>query len=109
MEPSTDLAVIASRYQTINTVVVFDGSNPQQILRADSRRWYLRFSSLSITSPAMMPYPAPPVAAVFSSTPNVFDLEWKYRDAPSALIGEWYASGLAGETIMVTEIVYLGS
>lgn len=106
-EPSTDLAVIASRYQTVNTVFTFDGSPTQMILRGDPKRWYVKFTNMTITNPVVFPYPGPPVdTAAFFSAPFV-SAEYKYRDCPSVVTGEWYAAGGALVSVLITECLYL--
>lgn len=109
-EPRTtnELALIASRYQTINTVVSLAAGVLTEILAADPRRWFVRFSTSAI---AGMQYPPTPGPAVTLPLAN-FNLsgvqEYKFRDAPSAVTGEWYAQSPAGDTVLITEVVYLG-
>lgn len=108
MEPSTRLAVVASRYQTVNTVYAFGGSTSERVLKADSRRWYVRFTAVSsnVVNGIILPGPWPSGVPAINSSFDV--IEYKYKDCPSIVGGEFYGQvGLSG-TIVITECLYLG-
>lgn len=108
MEPSTDIAVIASRYQTVNTLFLFDGSTLQRILKANPRRWYVRFCPTNTTSLNVHPTPGPAFAPASLVTVPPLLIESKYKDCPSQCTGEWYAAGPGLTSVMISECIYLG-
>lgn len=108
VEPSTDLAVIASRYQTVHTPFTFDGSTVQRLVAADPRRWFIRFTLLGAPSGTYPILPGPPITLPALLGVSISAQEHKYRDCPSIVTGEWYAGAAALDRLIITECIYLG-
>lgn len=102
------LAVIASQYETFNTLYVSTVNQMQRILKANPDRWYVQFQALSggiYNSPLM---PGPAILNVPSAPITRPEWEWKYKDAPSIVTGEFYMNMGVGAQILITEVVYEG-
>lgn len=111
MLPMTDglrLAIIASQYQAVATRVVSDGSGKQLLLMRDPKRVYVLFRAVGgIAYP--MPYPGQIPSGLIGSETHDGDLEFKQRDCPALVTGEWYmVSTVPGDTIDILTESYIG-
>lgn len=106
MDSRLNMAVVASKYQTVNTVFTLDGTTVQRILAANPRRYYVRFSNVNAIGLTYPLLPGPPVSSAFGPIGTVGEWELKYTDAPSIVTGEWYCGGGVGGVIIITESIY---
>lgn len=102
------LNLTTAGYRTQTTVFIASGAALELILPADPRRWFLQ---INVGSPFTMnryifpgPYPVYTVGIVTQT----FPLEFKYRDCPSIVAGEFYGGFSAGSQIFLTECLYVG-
>jgi len=104
-EPS--LAVIRSSYQTEVTLFTFAGLVMEQVLESNPKRWYVEFQVITgAGSWRLSPEPlAEPTINGQIEAGTV--LSYKYRDCPSVVTGEWYATSILGSVLQITECIYL--
>lgn len=105
---STWMTVTQAEYTTQLTIVTNPGSGFIRVLKANPRRWFVRFESP--TGGSSMDYVCPGPVPPFNGQPNSIPSpqEWKFLDCPSLVTGEWYAVGLAGFNLLITEVLYMG-
>jgi hypothetical protein len=108
-EPSESLAIIASRYMTKITVFPTSAVAIQRVLAANPDRWYVRFDSDQFSGFANGLFPGPPTTPPAGVSKEQPPLEYKFRDCPSIVTGEFYLYGGAGGTnIYIFECIYQG-
>ena len=103
----TGLAFTASLYQTLNTRVVFGAAGTQLLLPANARRLYLSVERITAAGVFHMLLPGPVPAGIVPVQNSSFRIEWKWRDGPSIVAGEWYALISGACTFVTTECLYL--
>lgn len=102
------MSAINAGYLTVNSIVTTAVNGLQRILRAEPRRYYLRFqpgSATSVNGPLM---PGPPLAIVGGPFGLTIPQEWKWRDCPSIVTGEWFVDVAPGNQFVITEVWYVG-
>lgn len=102
------LAKTTSQYQTRVTLLAGAVTAGQLVLKADPRRWYLMVwgESMGPQMSPVMPGPAIPLGAMVPTI--TAPLEWKYRDCPSIVAGEFYAPYASGTGFLFIEVLFLG-
>jgi hypothetical protein len=101
------LAVIAADYQTVVTVTTAPMGSWQLLLKANAKRFNLRIYNSSGAAAGPMIVPGPPPSSSFGGNVGAYPLEWKYKDAPSATIGEFYVSNTGIVNFLIIETLYL--
>lgn len=108
-DEQTSLAVISSRYQTVNTYFVKATNDWERVLGANPNRWSVMFHYAATASTQQQILPGPPPTAFTTILGGQgWPIIYKFRDHPSWVTGEWYMFGIAGADIFITECVYLG-
>lgn len=100
------LAETVSGYQTIISLVPLNSMSFVKVLDLNPDRWYLKVyhSSGGLGTPVLPgPIPAGTDAVTFTAEPQS---EWKFRDCPSIVTGEFFARGGAGENLFIIESIY---
>lgn len=105
---SPSLSAIASRYKTQLTWVSLSPGAAQEILKADPRRWAVRFNSGSAALSQITVFPDVPITGTFSNIGMPQDYEWNFRDHPAAVTGSWKASAAAPQILQIVETLFIG-
>ena len=105
---SPDIAVVASLYTTKNTIVQGDGSGSQLILRANPRRWYVRIAYHHGLNGNYNFQPGPPSGDMIQTFTADNPAEFKFKDCPSIVTGEFYGTWDATTFMIITEVIYTG-
>lgn len=95
-------------YQTRITRFVPSGAGVQKVLNADARRWFVEFRPGANNPQIQWVYPgnAAMVPALTATTADRQD--WHFRDAPAALVGDWWVLSDGLIPIMCIEQLYTG-
>jgi hypothetical protein len=102
------MATEAAKYVSVITIIPPGPASFVQILKADPRRWYIRFGSNDggANNAVLLPGPLPTNAD--PTTKSQMPVEVKFRDSPSLCTGEWYLRNDIGTTITIYECIYVG-
>lgn len=109
MSEALRMATTTGNYLTRNTVVALTGTGDQLVVKADTRRYWLRIVSLQPVVAGTYIYPGPVVPAVVAGVFASLDIESKWKDCPSVTAGDWYAVNGGGGSVLVTECLYVGA
>lgn len=101
-------AILAALYQTKNTRISFTSNVVVQVLNSDPTRIYVRFVNGNGGATLQQCYPGPLTSTTVGSGAAPSPIEAKFKDGPSMVTGEWYCSGVLGQSILITEVLYLG-
>lgn len=106
--PGIALSRLQSQYETRITQVTPAGTDWIRVLEADPRRLMVRFTSngVMLGNPAVWPGPHPTFTPGSAGLP--LEQEYKTKDCPSWVAGEWYARDNAGVPIYIIECLYVG-
>lgn len=107
-ESNESLAEILADYQTVITVYVTTNVAVQRVLPINSRRWYVRFFSDSLSGFFNGLFPGPPMPPIPAVAMTGRDMEYHFRDCPSIVGGEWYLYGAApNQNIYCVQSLYM--
>lgn len=87
------MAETASRYKTTVTKVNPNGDNPQLILKANPRRWYLEIRSAVGNATMGNVLPGPFAGSFVMAGAVASPLIYKWKDSPALIGREWYGLG----------------
>lgn len=106
--PLPSLAATAAMYQTQVSQSIPPASVWTRLLPADPRRYYVRFavSGLGTTFP-ILPAPAQKIAPTGVGG-GLGASEYKWKDCPSMVAGEWYCVGDGASFVTVVTCTYIG-
>lgn len=103
-----NMASTASLYTPRVTAVTILPNTWTQIVKADSRRWYLYVTPVF---GATIPLCCSPVNLTGILSPSALPrnyLELKYLDAPASVTSEWFGFITPGSTVLVHEELFTG-
>ena len=108
MTDAEKMVAAGSRYQTKTTIVSVLSNVPKQLVEANPLRLYIRFETgpSGFAMPEVLPAPRVGVAMGFAGTRA--EKEFKWKDCPSIVIGEFYAYSNLNNEVTVIECCYLG-
>lgn len=102
------MQTIVSRYENQSIIYTGDGTAMQLVLPADSQRFFVRFEAsgfAAFTSP-LFPGPVPDPLPVGSQA--VLPVEYRFRDCPSIVTGEFYCGVGGGTEIVIFTSRFIG-
>lgn len=102
------MAGTASRYQTVVTRITGAATGWRQILKANPQRWYVAFAMEGAAGTVGWVMPGPVTNVTTPSAGSNLPIDFKFRDAPSAVIGDWFSAVGAGAGMMIIEVLYVG-
>lgn len=102
-----DMPGIGAKYQTIISLYTPTVPGIQLILGANARRVYVKFcQNGGAGNHQILPgtgfFPTAPIP------PQELIVEYKWKDCPSVVSGEWYWDGVLLFSVTILECVYLG-
>lgn len=102
------MAATGGKYQTVVTRITGAVPGWRRVLLADPRRWYVAFAMEGAAGTVGWVMPGPVANVTTPSAGSNLPIDFKYRDAPAALIGEWFSAMGAGAGMMIVEQLYIG-
>ena len=107
-ELPTGLAYTASLYQTRLSVFTFAGTGAfEKIIGRDPARLAIRFECIGLWNPQLPLIPGPPLTVTTGIPTSSPPYEFKWRDYPSWVAGEWYGGCTGGTKLVVWEEIYV--
>ena len=102
------MAVISSQYETRVTRVAIPGTSWARVLGADPRRFYVRVEgdAVGIITLSVMPGPAQNISPPGNN--HNIPCEFKFRDCPSIVAGEFYGFANPASDVIIIECLYNG-
>lgn len=102
-----NLNLVAAKYRTSTTEFVYANNILETVLEANPNRWFVQFlNGQGASGKTVLPKGQP-----YEVADNLYDhlpLEYKFRDCPSIVTGEFVGIGMPGESIIIIECIYLG-
>lgn len=106
---SADVMVAAnSDYKTVNTLFLSSTGTGELMLRAEPRRVYVQFITVTAAPFTQGFVPGPFIQLPSIPNTNPIPPIYKLKDHPSMVVGEWYYWGGAADRILITEVLYVG-
>lgn len=102
------LEATAAQYQTKVTRFAIAAPGLVRVLIRDPKRWFVRFERGDVLVVDLPLLPEPYPTGLAGPINQTFPIEFKFRDCPSVVTGEWYGSFGGGSTLIITECVYVG-
>lgn len=103
------MTTATASYQTRSWLYTGTGAVNQRIIEANPTRLFLKITgptALAISGPI---YPGPPIDEDLSAMASNLPQEWKWKDCPSIVAGEFYGSLGPGSQVLITECLYVGN
>src|SRR5688500_13773795 len=97
------MSEVTAGYQTRISEYITTGPTTERILKADPRRYTVRFAPLGLGAYTMEPTPGPIPANLSPGSSLVQPETYKWADAPSWVSGEWYVAAGGGTVILIWE------